>query len=295
MAPKAYSDDVRDVLVKLKHFFERKKSERAAIMLENINEHICRNIITRLLKPKKASEPKCATNKVDIDDFDQQAIIRKIHQFYQRREFPTLDKLLKVVREDLNFTGGRTTLWKCLKTLGFKFKKQNGRKFLIEKPEIVFLRHRYLRKMRKIRRNKPQSKIIYLDETWINANHTPSKCWVDRDGKGDISASLRKGQRLIIVHAGSCDGFVPQADLNFVSKNSGDYHDEMNGKHFEEWLENKVFPNIPENSTVIMDNASYHSVKAEKTPNMKSKKADMQSWLTQKNVKFPSNAKKERS
>jgi len=94
--------------------------------------------------------------------------------------------------------------------------------------------------MRKIRRNKPQSNIIYLDETWINANHTPSKCWIGKTGKGGIAAPLGKGQRLIIVHARISEGFVSGAKLDFVSKKTNDYHDEMNGKHFEEWLEKQV-------------------------------------------------------
>ena len=42
-----------------------------------------------------------------------------------------------------------------------------------------------------------------------------------------------KGQRLIILHAGSAEGWVPGADLMFRSKiNSADYHDEMNSEHF---------------------------------------------------------------
>ena len=67
------------------------------------------------------------------------------------------------------------------------------------------------------------------------------------------------------MHAGSDEGFVPNAKLNFITKSkTEDYHDQMNGKHFEEWMETQLFPNVPANSTIVMDNASYHSVKAEK-------------------------------
>ncbi len=41
-----------------------------------------------------------------------------------------------------------------------------------------------------------------------------------------------------------------------------------------------------------MDNASYHSVKSEKTPTSASKKAEMQDWLKAQNVQFSSNLKK---
>ncbi len=129
--------------------------------------------------------------------------------------------------------------------MGYRYKKQDSRKFLIEKPEIVLLRHQYLRKIKKVRENKQSSKIIYLHETWINANHTVRKCWLDSNGRG-FKTPLGKGQRLIILHAGSEKGFIPEAKLSFVTKSTtDDYHDQMNAKHFEEWAETKLFPNIP--------------------------------------------------
>ena len=267
------STEIRNVISNVKKFVEKEKSEGQSIMQDNVMGRlevatgISRGHLYRLLKHNKKSRRK-AWNKIELDDFDIRAITRKIHQFYQQKEFPTTDKLLAVLRSDLNFTGGRSTLWRILKKLGFTFKKQDGRKFLIEKPAVVMLRHEFLKKMKKLRATKPSSKIIYLDETWINENHTVHKCWLVKDGKGGFPSPLGKGKRLIVVHAGSTTGFVPHAKLNFVSKtNSSDYHDEMNSKHFEEWLETKVFPNIPEGSTVVMDNASYHSVRTEKAPN----------------------------
>lgn len=299
MAAKISEVGLREVVVNIKQFFEREKAEGHSIFPNNIMARlevatgIPNRTIHILLGPSKAGQGKRGAKKIEVDDFDRQAIMRKVHEFYQRKEFSTLEKLLEILRTDISFTGGRTTLWRILRELGFKFKKQDGRKFLVEKPEIVMLRHQYLRKIRKLRASKPPCKFIYLDETWINANHTVKKCWVDKDGKGGIACPLGKGQRLIIVHAGSSTGFVPNAKLSFVSKtNSSDYHDEMNAKHFEEWIEQKVFPNIPAGSTIVMDNASYHSVRAEKLPTSNSRKAEMQDWLRHKNVAFSSSLKK---
>ena len=299
--PKIYGEDVKIILNKVKEFFEMEKEDGKPILLQNVlmRMELATGICHKTLK-KLCASPATSENikgrksrEITFDDFDREAIIRKVHQFYQRKEFPTLDKLLAQVRRDLGFTGGRTTLWKFLKKNGFKIKKQNGRNFLIQKPEVAFLRHQYLRKIHKLRQNKPQSKIIYLDETWINANHTPSRIWVDKDDKGGFRVPLGKGKRLIIAHAGSCEGFVPEAKLNFVSKKTSDYHDEMNGKHFEEWLETKVFPNIPEESVIVMDNASYHSVKEEKVPTKSNNKTELEAWLTKHNVTFSSTAKKD--
>lgn len=291
MAPKGYSAEVRNILINIKAFFGKEKAEGCISvgnimtrmeMATGINTSTIYNVIKNNNKPGKHQ----SSRRIVIDDFDRLVIIRKIHNFYRRKEFPTLDKLLAVLREDINFRGGRSTLWRFLKSLGFKFKKHDGRKFLIEKPEVVMLRHKYLRKIKHISEQTPASSIIYMDETWINASHTLKKCWVDAEGKGGIAAPLGKGQRLIIVHAGGNQGFVPEAKLSFVSKKTGDYHDEMNGKHFQEWLENKVFPNVPPKSTIIMDNASYHSVRCEKVPTSNNKKGEMQEWLKCQNVPF---------
>ena len=61
--------------------------------------------------------------------------------------------------------------------------------------------------------------------------------WVDSDGSGGWKELSGKGQRLIILHAGGVDGWVEGADLVFRSKtNSTYYHDEMNSKHYMEWM-----------------------------------------------------------
>ena len=80
-------------------------------------------------------------------------------------------------------------------------------------------------------------KLIYTDETWVNAcNANEYKC-ADSDGKGGWKVSSGKGQRLIVVHAGGVEGWVEGAGLVFRSKtNFADYHDKMTSEHNMEWL-----------------------------------------------------------
>ena len=83
----------------------------------------------------------------------------------------------------------------------------------------------------------------------------------------------RKGQRLIVLHAGSADGWVPSGDLMFRSKtNSADYHDEMNSEHFMEWFTKQLLPNIPDNEVIVVDNATYHNKQKDKAPTTANKK-----------------------
>ncbi|KAL4096825.1 hypothetical protein QTP88_021708 [Uroleucon formosanum] len=79
-----------------------------------------------------------------------------------------------------------------------------------------------------------------------------------------------KGKRLIVVNIGSEEGFIDGGLLVFESKKgSADYHEEMNGDVFFDWLKD-VIPLLKDNSILVMENAPYHSVKSEKCPIYKS-------------------------
>ncbi|CAG4975819.1 unnamed protein product [Colias eurytheme] len=102
-----------------------------------------------------------------------------------------------------------------------------------------------------------------------------------------IKKPISKGNRLVIVHAGGEAGFVPNALLTFkAGTKSGDYHNNMNSENYERWLRTKLIPNLPPNSVVVVDNASYHNKQLDAAPTSNTKKADMQTWLQQKEIKF---------
>jgi hypothetical protein len=92
---------------------------------------------------------------------------------------------------------------------------------------------------------------------------------------------------IIFVHAGGEMGFVPNALLIFKSgckSKSSDYHDDMNAENYETWLKEKLIPNLPQNSVVVTDNASYHNVQLNRAPTSASRKSEMKEWLMQKNI-----------
>ena len=98
--------------------------------------------------PKRATPPSIIDK---MDQFDKEAIRKEIIAFYDRGELPTLDNvLLKVKEAPVNFSGGRTTFWKVIRTLRFRFKKcSSGRKILMERQDIVVARNKYLKRNRK--------------------------------------------------------------------------------------------------------------------------------------------------
>lgn len=137
---------------------------------------------------------------INVDDFDCEAIPRTVHQMYEEKEYPTLDKLLVRIRDKGIFSGGRTTLFLLLKRMGFKYHKRDDKLFFYERRDIIEQRHSYLRKIREYR--KEERPIVYLDETWANSNTAPERLWVDEQGRGGWKKPSGKGKRLSILHAG---------------------------------------------------------------------------------------------
>ena len=66
----------------------------------------------------------------------------------------------------------------------------------------------------------------------------------------------------------------------------------MTAGHFEEWFATKLLPNVPPNSLIVIDNASYHSHRSDPVPVKSWTTQKMQDWLQAKGVELPTNALK---
>ena len=62
----------------------------------------------------------------------------------------------------------------------------------------------------------------------------------------------------------------------------------MNSNIFMKWIEDQLSPALPPNSTIVMDNASYHSIREEgtKAPTTATRKGEMQAWLSKQGVPY---------
>lgn len=181
-----------------------------------------------------------------------------------------------------------TTLWRTLSRWGFTYGTGKRRSALKERDYVILARRRYLRQKR-LNRNLDGTFIrpeVYLDETFINKNHSNQFTWYfDEDGP-EVNKPAGKGERLIVVDAITLDGWVGKAELVFeAKKKTGDYHGQMDWGNFSRWFTVQLMPNIPENSIIIMDNASYHNVVEENSfPKSNSAKDDLRKWLDDKEI-----------
>ena len=95
-----------------------------------------------------------------------------------------------------------------------------------------------------------------------------------------------KGERLIIMHAMTKNGWIPHAKLVFKStRKTGDYHGQMNHELFSKWFSEQLLPNIPKHSLIIMDNAPYHNVLSpHSAPTASCKKDEIRVWLIKNRI-----------
>jgi transposase len=191
----------------------------------------------------------------------------------------------------------RSTLWRLLKKIGYSFTAIDNRVHLIERNDLREWRKKFIQYINQNNALGSQARpVVYLDESWIDCHATAKKGWkpkVMKRRRDKLDHCLKrksgKGARLIMLHAGTKDGFINHALLLKSSKTTDeDYHAEMDSFGFENWFRSKLLPNIPANSIIVMDNAPYHSTSDR--PKSKDRVQVMKDWLKAKNIPFPEKA-----
>ncbi|XP_031354629.1 uncharacterized protein LOC116179062 [Photinus pyralis] len=253
--------------------------------------------------PKKRMKRKGAqvNDRLRVYDQDIQSVIRrKVHSFFVENILPTMNSILTSINSDDDLPNfKRSTLHNLLKDIGFEFQKMGRKSILIERDDIIRWRHKYLRCIKKYR--EEGRNIVYTDESWVNVGHAVNKAWRDTTINSSrqafiqgLSTGLRLpsglGPRFALVHAGGNNGFIPGAELTFLcKKNTADAHNEMDTDTYEKWFIDQLIPNIPPNSVIVIDNASYHSRKVEQIPTMSWRKEHIMNWLMEKEVPIEDN------
>lgn len=298
----------REFIYRLRVYFERERNNGGPLIpVSKVTDRVAEALNISTATVKRVTNDKEAANSAgspvvvtpgksrkrlcrvtETDNFDENAIRRHIYAYYSRKEYPTLKKLTASLSESGLFKGKSTSLSIVLKKIGFRWKKFSGRKVLMERGDIVAWRCRFLRELVSV---NPE-KVVWIDETWVNVRHARSVAWTDDTRYGTMSVPTGKGGRLIIVHAGSMNGFVPGAMMMFQSKKTVDYHEEMNADKFKDWFVTRLLPNVSPGSVFVMDNAPYHSVQLNKAPTSGTRKDEMVNWLNRNNIRFEENMRK---
>lgn len=155
----------------------------------------------------------------EFDDFHRNAVRKHVHSFWFKREIPKINNIYQLVSNDDGLPKiSRACLHRLLKIMDLTYSKRSRNSAMTEKDEIVVWRCKYLKNILKYREEGRQ--LYYLDETWVNVGECSGKTWIDNTIKSHRDTFLKglttgsvnptsKGKRLIILHIGSEDGFVP--------------------------------------------------------------------------------------
>lgn len=110
-------------------------------------------------------------------------------------EHVTLVTLAAKLKDRCLFMGGKVSLWKSLRQMGFKWQKDDPRRGLMELSHIVFKRVKFLRSYLDYK-NSNMFQFVFLDETWIFQDGTISRSWQDKNVKS-VKTTKVDGKRYL--------------------------------------------------------------------------------------------------
>ena len=291
--------EIKKIVVELKNYFDRSKNDEKELEQPSVTKvanalNIGVATVKRIMADSNRNpdflQPMLARGRpARVISEKCQTITRKyVRNANSEGNYITLEMLHEHLKQELGDQEYSVrTLGRALDRWGFTFGKGTRTAHLKEEDYVVASRRRYLRTKLANRTGKgvvrPE---VYLDETYVNKNHSNDYIWYsDEDGPW-VQKPTGKGERLIIINAMTKDGWVPNAKLIFKStKKTGDYHGQMNYELFSKWFENELLNNIPEGSLIIMDNAAYHNSLSENSaPTASCKKEMIRAWLEKNNI-----------
>ncbi len=297
---KPLTPETKKIVVLVKHYFDRNKfkpmepsTKRTADAL-GIGEASVKRIMADFNRdPELLDEPakKRGRPAHAVGVSSQESVRDYIRSANKKGEYITLADIQAFLKEDsIDEQFHLATLARTLNRWGFEFGKGTRSKHLKEKDHVIAARQRYLRKKRDNR--LPGKNIdtirpeVFLDESYVNKNHSNDFIWYSGEDGPWVQKPTGKGERLIIINAITKSGWIPGAKLVFKStRKTGDYHGQMNWDLFKKWFIEMLIPNIPKNSLIIMDNAPYHNILAEKSPpTPQCSKKKIKEWIEQNKI-----------
>jgi len=297
-----FTPEMRMMAVNVKHYFDNLKTTPST--LDRPATHLAASALG--ISESTVKVIMSAFNKKGADGLDwsksqqrgrpayavESSVVPHVRQFVRMANRNGNQVNIKIIRrcmrDELHIDVAHTTLWRALQRWGFEYGTGIRSAQLKESERIVILRRQYLRQ--KLANRDDQGQIIrpevYLDESYINKNHSNDKTWYFEEDGIIIGKPTGKGDRLIILNAVTKDGWVPNAKLVFkASKKTGDYHTNMNWDNFSKWFQEKLLKNIPKNSLIIMDNAPYHNILVEEAFPRKSHSVKrLREWLSNNEI-----------
>jgi transposase len=258
------------------HFSAEKREGRLRPGLNRVKDRVTRALgiprstVTKLLKETNLPKPGDTVLRPRGKKLSLEEVARIRPAFFrllQRKSHITVTKIRDELRnEPEGWNTSRSTLWRALNSIGFEFsnKKPGYHAAMRENEENIIMRDLYLTRLEDYIQDNRQ--IVYMDESWLNKNIQPNLIWHDNTLSTINNVTSGKGQRYIMIGAGTKDGWLPNSFRMWKGNNKNeDYHSEMNSDVMNDWLVKYCLPNMDPRGVLVLDRAPYHVAISEAT------------------------------
>lgn len=207
----------------------------------------------------------------------------------ERKEMPTLSKILAAAREELGLQCSKEYFGQVLiEKLGFKcIHCQDNKMVWVERSDIKLWIAKYLHRLRQNDESGTDAKpIMYLDETGLYAQYTMRKDWQQSSSTSTevVDQNKTPEKRFVLLKGDDRSCLIPEAKLICDTHQNS----EINIKTFNTWLKNTIVPYLSANAIIIIT-APYNSSIPDDTPSFYSNRQDMMDWLQRHEIPFEGN------
>ncbi|CAH2003277.1 unnamed protein product [Acanthoscelides obtectus] len=183
MKGKTLSSQSQGLVLSLLNYFQQEKDNGGPLLpLLAVQERVAQALsislstITRIqrrlssndnvLRSPGKKRPRKKSKTTDLSDAVRHNIRDTVYQMYSEKKHVTIANLNKTLKEKELASISNSSLQRVLPTIGFKYKKDGNRRFLVEQSSIALLRTKFLRSYNDYV-NTSSHQIVFMDETWI--------------------------------------------------------------------------------------------------------------------------------
>jgi hypothetical protein len=236
--------------------------------------------------------------------------ILAIHQLMTDAKLKNEFMPAREIRRRLALPVGVRQTRKILQQLGYRWGRKRCVGTASKKQQTLRMRSFIRQLSNALQQQRDGTAVIgYTDESYLHTAHANQYCWYSPSSpsRNEVRASPSKGKRLILLHVMTQHGLLTTprrgraaaAPSNVVSDedftcelifeglvDSEDYHKNMNGQIFMQWVNNRLIPTFQrrfpgKKLILVLDNAAYHHPRGDDwvNPN-KMNKLELAAWIS---------------
>ncbi|CAH2005541.1 unnamed protein product [Acanthoscelides obtectus] len=162
MKGKSLSSQSQGLVLSLLNYFQQEKDNEGPLLpLSAVQERVAQALsislstITRIqrrlssndnvLRSPGKKRPRKKSKTTDLSDAVRHNIRDTVYQMYSEKKHVTIANLNNTLKEKELASISNSSLQRVLPTIGFKYKKDGNRRFLVEQSSIALLRTKFLR------------------------------------------------------------------------------------------------------------------------------------------------------